>query len=370
MSIKFDHVVRLNTNEYMFYLNSKNIVDLWNEGRIYYNPDIQRGVKITKDENGNNIKVPVCNKKNIEKIKESIENKKFYVSQITLNVDPKETDVNYNQENGTLEIEGNIEILDGQHRIRALEKINEKNVNNEYEENIDLEKIIFPIKLSTYEEEKAQEQFYQFTLGSRISSSRKEFFNNKDYSNKIAKALYNNSVLKGKIDNIKNSISKKEEEKVFTYNTLKTAIDLNYNTIVSEKEAKKVEEYLREFFEELFNVIPEFNDFSARKEIRANSLRCENFSLYGYVAIAKWLQDSEFKNDWKKCLQYINEMNLDKSNKSWKQFIISKKKKDKHSKSDIHIYNIINNSQSRQAIIVAYTKEFKNIVALKEGSEE
>ena len=60
MSIKFDHVVRLNTNEYMFYLNSKNIVDLWNEGRIYYNPDIQRGVKITKDENGNNIQVPVC----------------------------------------------------------------------------------------------------------------------------------------------------------------------------------------------------------------------------------------------------------------------------------------------------------------------
>lgn len=357
-NIQFNNVHKLNEKEYMTFLSGEDLLKEWKDENIEYIPEIQRGIVTSQNKEGENIEKPVFSYANVKKIKKHIEENSFYVNQITLNV-LEGSEIVYNDEEKVLKVEnGTIALLDGQHRIRAIEEISKQNEKSDAYF-VDLKDLVFPVKITNYNEEKAQEQFYQFTLGSKISSSRIEFFNNRDYSNKITKELYNNSILKNKIETVKNNITKKEKENIVSFATLKNSIETHFNTssFVSEEEYNNTTEFLKEFFEELFFVIPEFENYDERIELKNNNIfKCENVAFYGYLAIAKFL---ETKDNWKELLPHINEIDFSKTEEPWLSSII----KPNQEKTT---YSIINNNQSRKDIANIMLKLFKEKISESE----
>lgn len=364
-NLTFENAQKLNDKEYLITLTGAELVDMWRNKDITYDPEIQRGVKISRDEEGNVLEQPVYSKANVKKIKKTIEGNDFFVSQLTLNAKEGVGTLEYDEDNKILSIsEGEVSISDGQHRIRAMEEVEENNENDKYEEKIDLTKLVFPIKVTNYNTEKAQEQFYQFTLGSKISSSRSEYFNHKDYSNIITKFLYDNSVLSGKIETVKNIIGK-NEDKIVSYATLKNAIEMNFETekIVSKEEAMEVATYLSDFFKELFEVIPAFYSFEDRKAFKEDgSLICENFTFYGYLSVAAYIKDKE---NWKEILQLLSGVDFAKDHTPWvnrvTNKVVQKKKSKTEGENKVVKYNIINNSKSRKEMSVLLLKVVKKI---------
>lgn len=354
-TIQFNNVHKLNEKEYMTFLSGEDLLSSWVENNIEYIPEIQRGIVTTQNKSGENIEKPVFSYANVKKIKKHIEDNTFYVNQITLNI-LDETEIAYDDDNKVLSVEdGIIALLDGQHRIRALEEIQKQNEKDD-DYFVNLKDLVFPVKITNYSKEKAQEQFYQFTLGSKISSSRIEFFNNKDYSNKITKELYNDSILKDKIETVKNNITKKEKDNIVSFATLKNAIETHFNTnsFVSDHEYENTSEFLKEFFEELFFLVPEFNDYEERMNLKAeNNFKCENVTFYGYLAVAKYL---ETKENWKELLANINEINFDKTQEPWISSVIKPNQ-------DRTTYSIVNNNQSRKDIANIMLKLFKEKIS-------
>lgn len=358
-NVLFKNTHKLGEKEYMTYMTGGRLVNYWKNDGIKYIPEIQRGLKTVINENGEKEEVAVFSAANVKKIKESMKKNSFYVSQITLNILENGSKLMYDENKKELVVvEGVLALLDGQHRVRALEELQDENPE------FDLNKIIFPVKITNYPEEKAQEQFYQYTLGSKISSSRGEYFNNKDYANKIVKNLYNNSILTDRIENVKNIIGKNEQIKIVSFATLKNAIEINFNTSKMDNsgEANEVYEYLKEFFVELFDIIPEFNDYESRKLLKEEqSLKCENFTFYGYLAIAEYLQ---YKKDWKELLPYITEIDFLKLSPIWAGQVTKKsviKRKSKNQEQEIK-YTIINNTQSRKEMGITMVKAFKKVL--------
>lgn len=355
-TLVFKNVEKLNNKEYIMTLTGAKILEQWHKGNLKYIPEIQRGKKIIENAEGEEIEVPIYSQSNVNKIKKSILEDDFFVSQLTFNVDESIT-VKYSETKKELKIiDGILAISDGQHRIRALDMIQkEKELG---ENDFDLNSINFPIKISHYNQEKAQQQFHQFTLGTKISSSRSEFFNRKDFSNKICIDLYEDSVLSNKIETIKNTISKNDKNHIVSFATLKNAIELNFNTekYLDDSEKDETTKFLKGFFKELFKVIPEFDDYDDRIELREeNSLMCENFTFYGYLAIAEYLTHEK---DWKDYMKYIRKINMRKDSAPWIGNIIKRSVKSKKIGKETK-YTIINNSQSRKEMATLMLKSFK-----------
>lgn len=366
--LKFINALKLSDKEFNVVINAYHLAEMWVNGTIKYVEDIQRGVKETIDEEGNIVKEPIINKANVKTITNKILEGNYYLDQITLNILAEEgkqkSKVKYSKTSSELIVESGIcALLDGNHRMTSLVELyrsgDEDAINA-------LKSISFPVKISILNKEDAQEQFYQFTLGSKISSSRKEYFNNKDNANKITKYLYQNSVLTGMIENTKNAIAKNDEIHVVSYATLKNAIELAFDvdTLTSE-EVDSLEKYLAEFFEELFTVIPEFKSFEGRKELREqNLLTCENFTFYGYIGIAQWLHEKE---GWKDLLKLVKDIDFDKTNEFWEDQHIIKKSlakqgKIKKSKEKVYKYTILNTNNSRSSMRKATLERFKKLV--------
>lgn len=355
----FPNTHKLEDGVVMTYLTGKELVELWMDNKIAYIPEIQRGVKKVESDDGTVKDVAVYNKSNVNSIKETILNDSFYVSQITLNVLKEDAIFEYDEEKREVTIDNDILALsDGQHRIRAMADIYKENPE------FDLSKLTFPIKISHYNEEKAQEQFYQYTLGNKISSSRKEYFNNKNYANKIVKGLYQDSVLTGKIETVKNIIGKNEKIKVVSFATLKNALELNFNTnkLYDDSEATEILVFLKKFFAKLFDVIPEFSDFEARTQLKENqSLKCENFTFYGYLAVAEYLFHNQ--QNWEKSMDILPQLDYAKDSSIWAGQVTKKniiKRKSKNQTQELK-YTIINNSQSRKEMSSILLKLFKKV---------
>ena len=368
----FEDAKLLEEGAVMTYLNGEQIVSMWENEDLVYIPEIQRGVVKVEVGDGEYEEQPVYSKSNVKQMKESMLRNNFFVSQLTFNVLNESAKFTYDNEKRTLTIEGDIlAISDGQHRTRTMKEIKDEweYLKEEYP-NFKLSSLVFPVKISHYNEEKAQEQFYQYTLGNKISTSRKEYFNNKNYANRIVKALYNDSALSGKIENISNTISKKEKIKVVTFATLKSALELTFNTnsIADKDEADEIIVFLKRYFEKLFEVISEFRDYELRVALReANSLKCENITFYGYLSVAHELFIHQ--KDWEQNMSLLNVLNYEKDIRVWGNVLseVTVQRKSKNHEQEKKC-TITNNTQSRRAMVDKLLKQFKK--AKKQVAEE
>ena len=183
---------------------------------------------------------------------------------------------------------GEINILDGQHRLHSINMVKELTESGEITDT-DLENLLFPVQIENMDITEAQDAFSQFARGLRIGSTRAEFFNNKDIENILIKEVMQESVLKDKVETIRNNILKSDKRKVVTFATLINAFKMSFPKIENKDEYQEVKKFLIEFFNELFRIIPELTDYDKRVQSRDTSLIAENFAFYGYMRIANHL---------------------------------------------------------------------------------
>lgn len=347
--MRFQNVLKLNDKEFITVLPAQQIVDMYRNGILRYNKDIQRGIQI-KIKRGQIEEIPVFSQLHVKKIKEAILNDEFFVSLLTFNVLNKgNSKLFYYENERVLEVrDDHLDIADGYHRIRALVDIDDSNSN--HITNYDLSQLVFPIKITHFTLEEIQMHFYQSTLGLKISSSRAEFFNSKAPANIIVKHLMQSS-LKDKVEVTKNVINKKDIYHIVTFATLVNAINMVYNP-TSVQDIQPLYKYLDEFFTELFKLSPVFTDYKERLSSRENSLIAENFMFYGYIAISKVLKDYP---NWKELMPLILQIDMDKDSPQWLGVIIKKGRDDKKI--------IINSSDTRRKMIYMCTEIMKQLIA-------
>ena len=215
----------------------------------------------------------------------------------------------------------------------------------------DLSELKFPVKITNYDVQTAQQQFHQFSQGLKISSSRAEYFNQTGLANIVVRELMKSSDLAGRVEVVRNSISKNDERHIVTFATLVNAIEIVYKDLETRVQALELSKYLAEFFNELINLMPELHNYEKRAKSKETSLIGENFMFYGYVAISKVLREKE---NWKEYLPLVNELDLSKSSKQWYGDVIKRGKE--------RGYTIVNNNESRKTFTNKIEKMFKKLL--------
>lgn len=353
--MKLDDVIRLGEDQYLTCISAQKLVDLWQKCIVTYNGEIQRGTKLVINSEKEEIEAPVYSAANVKKIKTSILGNNYETDMLTFNIlkDGSEK-IEYKEKTLTVYV-GEINVCDGQHRLRSLDDI----VTSAAEEckNFDLSKLIFPVKITHYDIPHAQHQFHQFSQGLKISSSRAEYFNQNGLSNKIVRSLMEGS-LNHKIEVVKNNIPKKDTNKLVSFATMVNAIDTVYKPATGQ-EADKIAKFLDEYFLMLIDLVPELADYETRLESKKISLYGENIMFYGYIAISQLLYDDV---DWIDKINLILNLDLAKDSNLWFGKVT---KSSANGKS----YSIINSADSRATFINEITKQFKVLLDRQKVSE-
>lgn len=345
-NVFFNNVARLGENEYLTFCAGRVLVDLWKDGTIEYNPDIQRGAKIKVNKKNETVVKPIFSHANVKKIEQEMIEGRYCTDMITFNVEDGNM-LDYKNSKLCLK-EGYLSILDGHHRIRALVNIEKRFKKDPTRLASILDNLIFPVKITNYDLKKAQQQFYQFSLGLKISSSRAQYFNQKDWINVLIREIIEESALKDKVELIRNTIPKKEEKNVVSFATLVNSIKNNFEDITqTEEEKQELKEYLIKFFNLLFEVVPEFNDFEERNILKSTSLLPENIMFYGFAALSKEIKDNE---NWEDIVRSIRNIDLNKDSQNWLSKVTKEGSKG---------YSIINSEDSRRYLSNMFVKLVK-----------
>ena len=343
----FKNVNQIGEREYQAIIDGQELAEMWRGGVITYNPEIQRGTKVKRGKDNTETEVAVYSKANVKKIYESMLSGQYFTDMITLNVLEDGNEKIELDEEGNLTVDGEINISDGQHRIRALAMILEGNEKGNTA--FDLTELKFPVKITNYNVQTAQQQFHQFSQGLKISRSRSEYFNQTGLANIVVRELMKNSDLAGRVEVVRNSIPKKDEKHIVTFATLVNAIDLVYKDLETRVQALELSKYLAEFFNELINLIPELHNYEKRAKSKETSLLGENFMFYGYVVISKVLRDKE---NWKEYLPLVNELDLSKGSKQWYGDVIKRGKE--------RGYTIVNNNEAEKHLLIRLKRCLKS----------
>lgn len=354
-NMMFSNVEKLNDEEYSLVLNGYELAIMWDEQKIHFYGDIQRGLKPKKINKAGDIKyVPICSDKNIKEIYDLIvskdENKKFFTSQLTLTVIKTGNEyIEYNEENRSLNVTGTPLILDGNHRIRALHKVylTSKVLGDNYL--IDkLNDLKFPIKFTNYDTTTAKIVFNQFAKGLKISTSKAESFDMTKASNRIVDRLNKQSVLKDMIDTNKTVISKSDKKHIYTFASLNEAIKNSFGVIQNEKEENYIYDFLALFFKELTAMFPEMMDYELRTVSKDYSLVCENMMIYGYLALAENLYLKRYSDKWREEFKFIEKMDFDKESEVWQPIVRTHDDK----------VSLVNNKQTRSIMRKIIKEQF------------
>lgn len=310
----FENVFKLKKHEWSTHIDAETLAEMWESQKILYFPESQRGLTLKRNKNGVLEEKAVFSAKNIKSIQNKITKGEYHPDQITLNLlsDGNDTVI---YENNTLKVESLITVLDGQHRLKALSNIYQSNKIKDDNERVDLKSLIFPVKITNYDKDSAAQQFYQYTLGLRISKSLAESFNKKNSINRIVSELSKSGALKGRINTTSTSIVNSDIVNLTTFATMVSAITDSFGEITDANMEKDVLDFLQVFFKELTSVFPEMlNDVERHKSKQVN-LICENFMMYAYIEIAQLLYCMRFQGDtWKNQLWKMNNIDFDKIN--------------------------------------------------------
>lgn len=354
----FSNVEKLNDEEYSLIINGYELATMWDEQKIHFYGDIQRGLKPKKINRAGDIKyVPICSDKNIKDIYELIvskdDTKHFYTSQLTVTVIKTGNEhIEYNEENRTLNVTGTPLILDGNHRIRALHRVYLASKILDDDSLIDkLKELKFPVKITHYDTTTAKIVFNQFAKGLKISTSKAESFDMTKASNRIVDKLNKQSVLKDMIDTNRTVISKSDEKHIYTFASVNEAIKNSFGVIQNEKEENEIYDFLALFFKELTTMFPEMMNYELRTVSKEYSLVCENMMIYGYLALAENLYLKRYSDKWREEFKFIENMNFDKESEIWQPIV--------------RIYDdkisLVNNKQTRSIMRKIIKEEFYKV---------
>lgn len=303
--LRFENVIQLSSEDYILSLSVQDIVKLFNNGLIEYNFETQRDPRYARRKD-KIVKVPKLNRKSVREIREHLLNQTYLTDTITLNLlADGNDDMVYDAKTKSLIInDGEINILDGFHRLKAIIEAYEKDPELEF---------TFQVAFKNYSLRKAQAYVAQVNTQNKIDKAHLQSLKAERYADFIVKELMRESDLKNKV--VAKSMITTRTGGLTTYNTLADAIDDVFE-INNKKEAMDVVSYLIKFFDYLIGSYPDAF-INKIEDIKEYSLINNSNMFYGYVVLAKKFYNVNAPVDY--VTNIIEKIDFNKNNPLWQQ---------------------------------------------------
>jgi hypothetical protein len=195
LPIEYERTLQGSEKDYVAVVSRRLIVKHINDDVWEYNFLTQRNPVKKLMKNGTVKLIPKVNRRNVREIKEMLKDGTFLPdSPITINIfHDGEDQITYNEDDWTLLIESatQMDVMDGYHRIVALQEY--------FEENPDAPDGYLYVSFRNYDLEQAQSYLGQLNSFSTFSRSHTRKLKSRDFSDKIVKELESKSVLNGRI---------------------------------------------------------------------------------------------------------------------------------------------------------------------------
>jgi hypothetical protein len=311
LPITINNVIALNSQEFITALPIKTLVDWYNSDLIEYNSETQRNPRERRRASGEIVTMAYINPQSVRDITLQIMNGTFKADTIILNIlsDGREK-FEFDEQKGQLTIyEGEIDILDGFHRLNAFAQvINELNPDSDF---------ITAVAIKNFTIKEAQSYVAQINTVNKMPTTYIQKLKGDRYSDIVAKKLQEESELKGRISpthTVNNSVGH-----IVSYKTLTDEIEENFK-IQSKVEALKLSEYLVQFFDYLLggNYIEEF-----RREVSGKTFMSKHHMFIGYLALAGEMHKNEIAAS--KVNDILSEIDLSENNQELADIIKDKK---------------------------------------------
>ena len=282
------------------------LATLANDNIIYYNENSQRGKK--KRAKGY---VPYLMVSKVKKIYNQLNSGELNGMLITLNsriIKNEDGEILnpliYQSDDMILEGSGQLDAIDGWHRISACRlmlkkwniKKNQKTMSNPWEYN-------FIVAIEHKEEIGGGLIFVEYgSTQLKIQSSKLKFLDIYDYANMIVRKLMTN-VLRDKVEVDKTRTT--GTNNIVTFGTLSDSIKRNFK-LTTEDDVELVSEFLSKFFSKLINLFPNYMGNISKEDrdlMRTKDLTLELLMFHGYVTISSRLYENQV--DWESKLSKL-----------------------------------------------------------------
>jgi hypothetical protein len=229
--------------KYNLSLSAGLLASMFEQGKIIYDPEFQRGEKELKTGKI----VPICKMSKINEILQGMQDDIVHGNTIVLNspISPENT-LNYDPDTDTLSGTGVLAIVDGQHRIRSCHKwLKLYNKGKCINSPFDWE---YPVTIENVSRIESGNIFSEYAGKSTpINKTRIEVLNTRDLSNHIIRNLIENSKLRGKVD--MTSISPRNN-KIVTFGYLSEGVNTFFRP-QDEEQVESISSYLVEMFNKI-----------------------------------------------------------------------------------------------------------------------
>lgn len=311
--IVFKNVVEIFPGYWQTTVTAQEIEKLNQANVLIYNPNTQRGLKVTKKGIGIDV-----NPKKVNQIAERMLSGRQFPDDLKFNVlKTGQEKIIYNPKNRILTItEGSvINTFDGQHRLSGNALALSKNPDLEF---------IWPIKITNFTEIKAHDFMTQINKQTPIDV---DVLKTKDYSK-------NENLVVDKIMDSKGDLADATKDKD---SFVKSNRGLTTKSILAEAIKDNYEDQLESAYQrdEIANWIVEFSNYLMgmySEEFIANPYEVKKYSyinnlnmFYGYIALSATLKDN---NEWKNILkEKIESIDFNVDNPMWRSVGIIKENK-------------------------------------------
>jgi hypothetical protein len=291
------------------YINGRELAKMWMKNELLFNPTMQRGVKT----NAEGKEQATFSDYHVREIEESMLKGEFEPTQIhfAILVDDPDTKIKYDEESQTFTVDGKINLLDGQHRVRSLVKItNLMGVEKDYPE-VNLEAYVFNVEIHYVTSDRARAIYAMLDKNLRLDKSQVKQLSTDDYA-LIGNYMNQdkNSPLKGKI-----ATCKPVGKGLVLFSTFCNAIQKQVK-VNTQGDREEVQKYLTDFFNYLVKKLPTAfgSDIPDRLKFKETNLMNENNFFWALLAVA-YEDTKNYKKNIDKLVANVDFFK--KNNKVW-----------------------------------------------------
>jgi len=310
--LTFKGVVEIFPGYWQTTLTAQEVDRLNKANVLIYNPNSQRGLKVTKKNIGIDI-----NAKKVEEITERMLSGKQFPDDLKFNIlKTGEEKIFFNPKSKTLTISESsiINIFDGAHRNASNSLALSKNPDLAF---------VWPIKITNFTEIATHDFMTQINKQSPINL---DVLITKDYSKNENLVVDKIMDSKGDLSSVAKDTDQfvKSDRALTTKPILAEAIRDNYSDLDSATNRDDIAKWIVEFTNYLMGYYQEefiSNPYEIKKISYINNMNM----FYGYIALSAQLKDNK---DWKEILkQKIESVNFDINNPMWRDLGIIKDNK-------------------------------------------
>lgn len=300
-------VHKVSHDMYVTFMSAKELVELYNRGRVRYRAETQRNATVIK--HGDTlIEAHTINNRSVEEIKKELLEGQFITNSITLNSIEMDT-LHYNEKTGELTVSCILDILDGFHRSMAM-------IRAVAEGDIDY---ITEVSIRNYSIEKAQKFIIQEDKKNKIDRRFIKYLDKDSKANIVVKKINENdySDLKGKIATDRKFL--KVGRALTLTDVMEGGID-KYFKLETMSDVKNLEEYLVEAFNHIVALYP--TDFLNVAESKKTSVLTNEHMFMGYLYILSKVRNSK---NWKQKLEEtLKGIDFSTNNHNWEKIGLMK----------------------------------------------